>query len=329
MHETEDFNELASQAIAERRWSEAHDLLENALARMPDGWNAAQEDATSLQIAFWDQEEFFAYVGNRESKNEKSIFWTMPSYSKAWWLLAVVQCEEGRHKNAILCLEKGLEIEPDHPQLWIEKGYLLNRLQRHQEALECYQHAAVVRSWAPKSQIARAFRGQGSSLIDLGRLDDAEIAYRKALELEPDNINAKKELDYISHAQQEQARAKETVPWFLDSLIHPPTDPLTIRLLALVEDLESIPGPKTVGSENYSKVAQAFLNRGWAGFEEAFDSIVPRTRSDYVEIKRDLLRESIFNRKTHLNMARVMSGKATTEEVWEEIARQKDSVKLQ
>ncbi|MGA2877292.1 MAG: hypothetical protein ABSE82_17390, partial [Nitrososphaerales archaeon] len=231
--------------------------------------------------------------------------------------------------NAMLCLEKGLEIEPDHPRLWIEKGFLLNRLKHHQEALECYQHAAVVRSWAPKSQIARAFRGKGSSLIDLGRLDEAEIAYRMALELEPDDRKAPKELEYIAHARQEQAERKETVPWFLDSLIHPPTDPLTIQLLALVESLESIPGPRTIGTENYSRVAEAFINRGWAGFEEAFDAIVPRTRTDYADIKRDLLREPIFNRRTHLNMSRVMSGKATTEEVWEEIANSKDSIKLQ
>jgi hypothetical protein len=60
MSETEDFNESANKAITERRLSEARELLEDALARMPVGWQAVQEDATSLQIAFWDQEEFLA-----------------------------------------------------------------------------------------------------------------------------------------------------------------------------------------------------------------------------------------------------------------------------
>jgi hypothetical protein len=99
--------------------------------------------------------------------------------------------------------------------------------------------------------------------------------------------------------------------------------------LALVEDLEPIPGPQTIGSENYSRVAEAFISRGWVGFEEAFDSIVPRTRGDYADLKRALLREPIFNQRTHLNMSRMMMGEVTLEEVWEEISRIKESLKSQ
>ena len=60
MSETEDFNRLANKAITKRRLSEARERLEGALARMPIGWQAVREDATSLQIAFWDREEFLA-----------------------------------------------------------------------------------------------------------------------------------------------------------------------------------------------------------------------------------------------------------------------------
>ncbi|WP_263366712.1 tetratricopeptide repeat protein [Edaphobacter bradus] len=272
MWEADDFNELAAQAIAGHRWSEALELLENALADMPAGWTAAREGEDVLQFAFWDQEEFFAYTGKRASEHGRTLVWIAPSYSKAWWQLAVVCAEEQRLDNALVCVESGISIEPDHPRLWSEKGFILNRLKRHSEALRCYEEATLVRAWAPASQISRAFRGQGSALIDLGRLDDAETAYRRSLDLEPTNRSAPHELEYIQHMRQERAERKEKLPWFLDSLAHPPTDPLTIQLLALVEDLESIPGPKTLGSENYSKVADAFIHHGWIGFEEAFDA---------------------------------------------------------
>ena len=85
----------------------------------------------------------------------------------------------------------------------------------------------------------------------------------------------------------------------------PPTDPLTVRLLAEIEDLETIPGPRTVGPENYSRILDAFLKRGWAGFEEAFDLVVPKTRTDYTEVKRNLLREPVFSPKTQRNMLRL------------------------
>ena len=328
MPKSEDTNQQVVQAINERRWSDAQSLLENTIVCMPSGWSPVQQNASSTKMAFWDQEEFFVFVSSQDD-NEKSILWKVPSYSMAWWLLAVVKSEQGELNNAILCLEHGIGIEPDHPKLWIEKGFILNRIKRHQEALECYTHAALVRDWAPKSQIARALRGRGASLIDLGNLDEAEIAYRNALQMEPENANAQKELDYIAKARQEKERTQDKVPWFLESLIHPPTDPLTIQFVALVEDLQPIPGPRTVGPENYSRVMNAFISKGWAGFEEAFDIVVPWTRSDYADVKRDLLREPIFNRRTHLNMARVILGKATIEEVWGEIARRKDSAKLQ
>jgi hypothetical protein len=43
----------------------------------------------------------------------------------------------------------------------------------------------------------------------------------------------------------------EDIPWFLHSFVSPTTNPLTVQLLALVEDLPSLPGPQAVGAENY------------------------------------------------------------------------------
>ncbi len=74
--------------------------------------------------------------------------------------------------------------------------------------------------------------------------------------------------------------------------------------MALVKGLPPIPGPKTVGPENYSRISHAFLERGWHGFEETFDRIVHRSRADYEQVKRDLLREPIFSAKAHRNLAR-------------------------
>lgn len=108
---------------------------------------------------------------------------------------------------------------------------------------------------------------------------------------------------------------------YLHSLANPPTDPLPIRLIALVEDLPSIQRPKTVGSENYSRIFDAFMKRGWAGFEEEFDRIVPRDRPDYADIKRDLLCEPIFHMKAHRNIADLALGRKTIDEILDEEPR--------
>jgi len=85
--------------------------------------------------------------------------------------------------------------------------------------------------------------------------------------------------------------------------------------------MESIPGPKTIGAENYSAISKAFLASGWAGFEEAFDAVIPRNRADYADIKRDHLREPIFNPRVHSIMARVVLGEAIVDEILEEASR--------
>src|SRR5580704_2630225 len=98
-----------------------------------------------------------------------------------------------------------------------------------------------------------------------------------------------------------------------------PSRNLRIRREAKKKEIPSIPGPDTLGPENYSRVSRAFLEHGWAAFEEEFDSIVPRTRTDYTDVKRDLLREPIFDIKPHRNLADLALGTKTFDEIVAEI----------
>lgn len=122
---------------------------------------------------------------------------------------------------------------------------------------------------------------------------------------------------------------EDDIPWFLHSFVNPPTDSLTIGLLALVEDLPSIPGPKTVGLENYSRIFGAFKKRGWAGFEEEFDRMASRDRADYADVKRDLLCEPIFNIRNHRNMADAALGRKSVDEIFYEMTKQCEEQKPQ
>ena len=78
-----------------------------------------------------------------------------------------------------------------------------------------------------------------------------------------------------------------------------------------------------MGPENYSRISGAFMKRGWAGFEEEFDRAVPRDRSDYAAVKRDMLCEPLFNMKAHRNMADAVLGRKTVDEIFDEMARER------
>jgi len=62
-----------------------------------------------------------------------------------------------------------------------------------------YAKAASTRAWTPSSVRAKALRGAGVTLIDLGRLDEAQTILERSLTLEPDNNLARSELAYIDY----------------------------------------------------------------------------------------------------------------------------------
>ncbi len=315
-----DWNRRAVDLIVDGRYADAREVLDAAIQQMPANWTSQRDEGPHFTIACWDQEEFLAFTHrHRHRKLKKPLFWVAASYSRSWYLLGVIASKQQRYEEALVCLDSGLKLEPDHPELWSEKGFVLARLERFEEALACYRRAASVRDWAPDSQVARALRGQGVTLVDLSRLDEAEAALRESQELEPDSETARRELEYI----QDLRRKREEIPWFMHSFVAPPTDPLTIGLIAMAEKLPCLAGPMTIGPDNYSRISKAFLERGWAAFEEEFDRIVPRGRSDYVEVKRDLLREPLFSIVAHRNLADAVLGIRTVDEIFDELKRKK------
>ena len=315
-------DEQIETAIQSEHWEDARIAIEESLSAMPADWKPIQRgvgDASTLICSFWDNAEFMSFVANRSQPDaEMSVLWTDVSYSKRWWQLALVNRKQGLHRNALTCVERGLELEPDHPHLWMQKGLILSETKQYALALTAFETAATVRSWASPSVAAWALRQQGYVLIELGRLNEAKAVYGRSLELEPNSETAVREVEYIERLLQEREQRAKQLPWFLHCLKFPPEDPVTRELIALVDGMQTIPGPQTVGSENYSRISKAFYERGWEGFEEEFNRPFAPDRSDYIDIKRDLLREPIFLKKVHERMARVVLGKSTVEEVLDE-----------
>lgn len=92
----------------------------------------------------------------------------------------------------------GIHIGAHWPGLMFERGAALVGLKRWTDVLSAYDDVLKeIPDMQPAMQ-ARFDRGRGFALTELGRLDDAEAAYRESLELEPGNARALAELDYIA-----------------------------------------------------------------------------------------------------------------------------------
>jgi tetratricopeptide (TPR) repeat protein len=320
--ESSNRDEQIETAIQSEHWEDARIAIEKSLADMPPDWKPIRRgvgDESTLICSFWDNAEFMSFVANRTQLDaEMSVLWSDVSYSKRWWKLALVNRKQGLYRNALTCIERGLELEPDHPHLWVQKGLILIDSKQYAQALTAFETATTVRSWASPSVVGWSLRQQGYALIELGRLNEAQVVYWRSLELEPNSSIAAQELEYIGRLLQEREQKAKQLPWFLHCLKFPPEDRVTRELIALVDGMETIAGPKTVGPESYAQISKAFFERGWNGFEEEFNRLFPLDRPDYVDIKRNLLREPIFLKKVHERMARVFLGESTIEEVLDE-----------
>jgi len=170
---------------------------------MPPDWKPEVRESDHSAFAFWDLQEFLAYIPFYKSTgDERRLVWILPSYPKAWHLLAFIAVERGDWAGALEAIDRALALEPDHPVPMCEKAMILARMNRYEEACELYLKAESIRPWMPPSVRAKALRGAGVTLIDLGRLDEAQTMLKRSLALEPDNDLARSELAHIDYLRR-------------------------------------------------------------------------------------------------------------------------------
>jgi tetratricopeptide (TPR) repeat protein len=126
-------------------------------------------------------------------------------YPTISFLLGSYYDEVGKPGQALRLLDAGLALPSQvgpvpglhRPLLVSERGAALVSLHRWADALADYDGGLTLHGLEPRMQ-ARLLRGRGMSLTELGRLDDAEAAYRQSLTFDPNNPIALQELAYIA-----------------------------------------------------------------------------------------------------------------------------------
>jgi tetratricopeptide (TPR) repeat protein len=189
--------ELLNKAIDEmykERYKKAESLLGQLVSGMPANWQAFSEIGDSIFYAFWDTAEQNQCARENPQRTVVPIF---PSYSRAFYLLGFIAMEAGNAEKALSQLDKALSLQPNHPVILLEKAGVLLKLKRPKEAYECFVLAEKPHYGSSSFILARASRGQGVALIDLGRLDEAEVCLDKSLKYEPDSKSTLNEIEYI------------------------------------------------------------------------------------------------------------------------------------
>lgn len=109
-------------------------------------------------------------------------------------------------QEAVTALERVAAMAPYSAHYLNELGFSYQQLGQIERSMETYKRAEMAAKFTNEGRgtadEARALRGQGYEFIELGKLDDAEAAYRRSIEIDPDNATAKHELDYIAEQRR-------------------------------------------------------------------------------------------------------------------------------
>lgn len=187
----------ANQLISDGKYSEAINILESYVAKMPANWQARSETPEKISIYYWDKEHL-THCFTADTINDKKVDAIFDgSYSRAYYLLAYSYLELKDAKNADANLDRALVLEPDSPALLAEKGTLNQMTGRPDAAVAFFQKAIDTKACKLDRELGKAYRGLGVSLIDLEKLDEAEKALYTSLKYSPNNQTAIGELNYI------------------------------------------------------------------------------------------------------------------------------------
>jgi tetratricopeptide (TPR) repeat protein len=138
-------------------------------------------------------------------------------YPLACLLLGSYYNEVGRSPDALRVLDHGLALPTavpgsvlgqTRPNLVSERGAALTVLKRWPDALAAYT-AGLQLPGINDAVRGLLLRGRGFALTELGRLDEAESAYRESLAVAPNSTVALKELAYLARLR---AGARPTGP---------------------------------------------------------------------------------------------------------------------
>ena len=121
---------------------------------------------------------------NNAEKLAVSITKEFPKHSFTWKVLAAALKQNGRIDESLVASQKSVQLDPEDAEAYYNLGIVMQELGRLDEAEAIYKKAITLK---PDH---KTHNNLGIVMQELGRLDEAEASYKKAIKLKPDFIQA-------------------------------------------------------------------------------------------------------------------------------------------
>lgn len=111
----------------------------------------------------------------------------LPAYAEAWNNLGLVLSRQGKPDDAAAAFQKAIEIDPQMGEVYNNLGFLYHTSLQYDKALEMFNQALQ-----SSSDSAVAYTNLGNTYYKLNRHAQAISAWKRAVELDPLNENARR-----------------------------------------------------------------------------------------------------------------------------------------
>lgn len=130
-----------------------------------------------------------------------------PACAEALYLKGYAMLDLGEVEQAHTLVAQAIAMAPVNSRFLSELGHIYHTKREWEKALAAFVRAEeAAETFSPDDvkelELSRAKRGVGYSLIELGRLDEAESKFNECLDINNDDERAKRELDYIRHLRE-------------------------------------------------------------------------------------------------------------------------------
>lgn len=129
-----------------------------------------------------------------------------PDWCRAQYVRAYALIDLDDLDGALVALRGLTDLAPRNSRYLSELGYVLSAKRKYDEALAVYQRSLAAIALSPDdadSEKCAAYRGIGYNLAKLGRIAEAETAYRSCLKIEPDNEEVQDAIDGLVDATKD------------------------------------------------------------------------------------------------------------------------------
>lgn len=182
-------------AIRAKQPGKAVDLMRPVLADFEKQYAGEKRDIFCAVTP----EQKSRYIADA-AKADRAAVTIEPGWCRAQYVTGYALIDLDKLPEAQVVFERLVKFAPQNSRYLNELGYIFMKQKKWQLSLDAYRRAEAAADLTPdraEEERCLALKGVGYDLVELGDLNAAEAAYRKCLNINPNDEDSPRELEYI------------------------------------------------------------------------------------------------------------------------------------